>query len=175
MNTHIQIVINYSAHTNAHMWQLTFEHMDSCIAHSLVSYFIPAIGVFVCSSKCQTLCVCVCFSLVSISLLLTVWLCTSVSVFVSLSRKGVINHDLNVDVAGYETSHCRCHLRQLLPYTRRTLSHFTCTLINRGKCKWINLVSRLMRQITVNSSLKWNVCVAHGTWLEKLLIDRMFY
>lgn len=40
------------------------------------------------------------------SLLLKVWLRTSVSVFVSecVCAKGVINHDLNVDVAGYENS-----------------------------------------------------------------------
>lgn len=148
--------------------------MDSCISHSLVSYPIPVVGVLVCPPKCQTssVRVCVRVSPVSISLSLKVWLGTSVSVFVSVCGKGVINHDLNVDVAGYETSRSRCHLRQLLPYTSQPLSHFTCALINRGKCKWINIVWRLMPQITVNTSLIWNVCVAPGTWLEKMLIDR---
>lgn len=72
---------------------------------------------------------------------------------VCVCGKGVINHDLNVDVAGYETSRSRCHLRQLLPYTSQPPSHFTCALINRGKCKWINIVRPLMPQITVHSSL----------------------
>lgn len=158
------------------MWQLTFEHMDSCIAHSLVSYSIPAVDVIVCSLKCQTLCVYVWMCVLAcVNIFVAKGAVVHKCVFVSVCGKGVINHDLNVDVAGYENSRSRCHLRQLLPYTSQQPSHFTCALINRGKCKWINIVRPLMPQITLHSSLIWNVCVALGTWLEKLLIDRMFY
>lgn len=67
--------------------------------------------------------------------------------------EGVINHDLNVDVARYETSCSRHHLRQLLPYTSQPPSHFTYALINRGKCNWINIVRPLMLQIMEHSTL----------------------
>lgn len=167
MNTHIQIAINYSAHPNAYMWQLTFEHMDSCIAHSLVSDPAPVTGVFVCSLKCQTFWVCVCVC-VNIFIAKGVVTHKCECVCQRVCGEGVINHDLNVDVARYETSCSRHHLRQLLPYTSQPPSHFTYALINRGKCKWINIVRPLMLQIMEHSTLIWNICVTPGTWLEKL-------
>lgn len=97
------------------------------IVHVCVCAFVD---IFIAKGRLMHKCVCVC-----------------------VCGKRVINHDLNVDMAGYETSRSCCHLRQLLPYTSQPPSHFTCALINRGKCKWINIVRRLMPQITVHSSL----------------------
>lgn len=69
--------------------------------------------------------------------------------------------------------HAHCHLGQLLPYTSHPGPHFTCVLINRGKCKWIHIVKFLMPEITVHRRLMWNVCLALGIWMEKLLIARI--
>lgn len=47
--------------------------------------------------------------------------------------EGVINHDLNVDRAAYETTVSRCHLRQLLPYTSQATSTFHMRSNQQGK------------------------------------------
>lgn len=43
--------------------------------------------------------------------------------------------------------HSGFHLRQLLPFTSQPPSHFTHSLINRGKCKWINAVGQVMARV----------------------------
>lgn len=54
--------------------------------------------------------------------------------------------------------HAHCHLGRLLPYTSHPAPHFTCVLINRGKCKWINIVKNATDYGAQQANMKCMSC-----------------